>query len=128
HVVIANRPGEARPGSSGKLIPGYKARIVDEHGSDAGSNVSGVRLIQGDSACVCYWNRHEKSKDTFAGHWFHTGDKYYRDEDGYFWHAGPSDDLFKVNGRWLSPVEVKSALIAPPAVREAAVVSRADES
>jgi benzoate-CoA ligase family protein len=128
HVVIANRPGEARPGSSGKLIPGYEARIVGESGSDVGPNVIGDLLIQGDSTCLCYWNRHEKSKDTFAGHWFHTGDKYYRDEDGYFWHAGRSDDLFKVNGRWLSPVEVESALVSHPAVREAAVVSRADES
>jgi benzoate-CoA ligase family protein len=128
HVVIANRPGEARAGSSGKIIPGYEARIVDEQGRDVVPNVIGDLLIKGDSSCIGYWNRHEKSKDTFAGHWFHTGDKYYRDEDGYYWHAGRSDDLFKVNGRWLSPAEVEGVLIAHAAVREAAVVSRADES
>ncbi len=128
HVVVANRPGEARPGSSGKLIPGYEARIVDENGNDVATNVIGDLLIKGDSTCLCYWNRHEKSNDTFIGRWFHTGDKCYRDEDGYFWHAGRSDDLFKVNGRWLSPAEVESALLAHLAVREAAVVGRTDES
>jgi len=128
HVVIANRPGEARPGSSGNIIPGYEARIVDEQGNDVATNVIGDLLIKGDSTCLCYWNRHEKSSDTFRGHWFHTGDKYYRDKDGYFWHAGRADDLFKVNGRWLSPAEVEHALIAHEAVREAAVVSRADEA
>jgi benzoate-CoA ligase family protein len=128
HVVIANRPGEARPGSSGQIVPGYEARIVDEQGNEVAANVIGDLLIKGDSTCLCYWNRHEKSNDTFRGHWFHTGDKYYRDEDGYFWHAGRSDDLFKVNGRWLNPGEVESALLAHLAVREAAVVSRIDES
>jgi benzoate-CoA ligase family protein len=128
HVVITNRPGEVRPGSSGKIIPGYEARIVDEHGQDVADNVIGDLLVKCDSTCLCYWNRHEKSNDTFRGHWFHTGDKYYRDEDGYFWHAGRSDDLFKVNGRWLSPAEVESALLAHSAVREAAVIGRADEA
>ena len=127
-MVIANRPGEARPGSSGKIIPGYEAKIVDEHGNPVGVNEIGDLLVKGDSTCAGYWNQHEKSKDTFAGHWFRTGDKYYQDADGYFWYAGRSDDLFKVNGRWLSPLEVESALIAHPAVREAAVVAREDES
>jgi benzoate-CoA ligase family protein len=128
HVVIANRPGEARPGSSGKIIPGYEARIVDEQGNLAAANVIGDLLIKGDSTCAGYWNRHEKTKDTFAGHWFHTGDKYFQDQDGYFWYAGRSDDLFKVNGRWLSPTEVECTLIAHPAVREAAVIGRIDEA
>ena len=127
HVVIANGPGEARPGSSGKLIPGYEARITDENGNAVATDEIGDLLIRGDSTCAAYWNQHEKSKDTFAGHWFRTGDKYRQDRDGYFWHAGRSDDLFKVNGRWLSPVEVESALIAHPAVKEAAVIARDDE-
>jgi benzoate-CoA ligase family protein len=125
-MVIANHPGEARPGSSGKIIPGYEAKIVDENGNAVAANEIGDLLVKGDSTCAGYWNQHEKSKETFAGHWFHTGDKYYQDEDGYFWYAGRSDDLFKVNGRWLSPAEVESALIAHPAVREAAVVARND--
>jgi benzoate-CoA ligase family protein len=126
-MVIANRPGEARPGSSGKLIPGYQARIVDEHGNPVPAEDIGDLLIRGDSTCAAYWNQHEKTKETFIGHWFRTGDKYRQDRDGYFWYAGRSDDLFKVNGRWLSPTEVESALIAHPAVQEAAVVARDDE-
>jgi benzoate-CoA ligase family protein len=127
-MVIANRPGEARPGSSGKIIPGYEAKIVDENGHPVGPQEIGDLLIKGDSTCTGYWNQHEKTKETFTGHWFHTGDKYYQDSDGYFWYAGRSDDLFKVSGRWLSPAEVESVLIAHPAVREAAVVGRDDEA
>jgi benzoate-CoA ligase family protein len=127
-MVIANRPGEARPGSSGKIIPGYEAKIVDENGNLAGPNEIGDLYVKGDSICTGYWNQHEKTKEVFVGPWFRTGDKYYQDGDGYFWHAGRADDLFKVNGRWLSPAEVESALIAHPAVREAAVVARDDEA
>ncbi len=127
-MVIANRPGEARPGSSGKIIPGYEAKIVDEHGNPVGPNEIGDLFVKGDSICTGYWNQHEKTKEVFVGPWFRTGDKYYQDQDGYFWHAGRADDLFKVNGRWLSPAEVESALIAHPAVREAAVVARDDEA
>jgi benzoate-CoA ligase family protein len=127
-MVIANRPGEARPGSSGKLIPGYEAQIVDENGNPVAIDEIGDLLIRGDSTCAAYWNQHEKTKETFVGHWFRTGDKYRQDHDGYFWYAGRSDDLFKVNGRWLSPAEVESALIAHPAVREAAVIARDDET
>jgi benzoate-CoA ligase len=125
-MVIANRPGEARPGSSGKIIPGYEARIVDESGRDVATGEIGHLLIRGDSICSGYWNQHEKTKETFEGHWFRTGDKYYQDSDGYFWYAGRADDMFKVNGRWVSPAEVESALIAHPAVREAAVIGRDD--
>ena len=125
-MVIANRPGEAKPGSSGKIIPGYEARLVDERGNDVPLNEIGDLLIQGDSTCSGYWNKHEKTKETFIGGWFRTGDKYFQDEEGYFWYAGRANDLFKVNGLWLSPAEVESALIAHPAVREAAVVARED--
>jgi benzoate-CoA ligase family protein len=125
-MVIANRPGDVRPGSSGKIIPGYEAKIVDERGNVLPPNEIGDLYIKGDSTCTGYWNQHEKSKATFAGHWFRTGDKYYQDQDGYFWYAGRSDDLFKVNGQWLSPAELESALIAHPAVREAAVIGRED--
>ena len=125
-MVIANRPGESKPGSSGKIIPGYEARIVDEHGADVARNEIGDLLIKGDSTCSGYWNKHEKTKETFVGDWFRTGDKYYQDEEGYFWYAGRSNDVFKVHGLWLSPAEVESVLIAHPAVREAAVVVRED--
>jgi benzoate-CoA ligase family protein len=127
-MVIANRPGEARPGSSGRIIPGYEAKIVDDKGDPVGLNEIGDLMVKGDSICTGYWNQHERTKEAFVGHWFRTGDKYYQDRDGYFWHAGRADDLFKVNGKWLSPAEVESALIAHPAVREAAVVAREDEA
>lgn len=127
-MVISNRPGEVRPGSSGKIIPGYEAKIVDEQGRAVGPGEIGNLLIKGDSICAGYWNQHERTKDVFEGHWFRTGDKYYQDEEGYFWYAGRANDTFKVNGRWLSPAEVESALIAHPAVREAAVVARDDET
>ena len=125
-MVIANRPGEAKPGSSGKVISGYEAKIVDDQGQEVGPHEIGDLMVKGDSICTGYWNQHERTKEVFVGPWFRTGDKYYQDEDGYFWHAGRADDLFKVNGRWLSPSEVESALIAHPSVREAAVVSRED--
>ncbi len=127
-MVISNRPGEVRPGSSGKIIPGYEARLVDEAGRDVARGEIGALLIKSDSTCAGYWNRHEKTKETFQGPWFRTGDQYYQDEDGYFWYAGRADDLFKVNGRWLSPAEVEGALIAHPAVQEAAVIAREDKN
>ncbi|HUK87509.1 MAG TPA: benzoate-CoA ligase family protein [Terriglobales bacterium] len=127
-MVLANRPGEARAGSSGKLIPGFEARIVDETGAPVAPGEIGNLLVKSDATCAGYWNQHEKTKASFQGGWFRTGDKYYQDKEGYFWYAGRSDDLFKVNGRWLSPAEVESALLAHPAVQEAAVVARDDES
>jgi len=127
HVVIANRPGDAKPGSSGQIIPGYEARIVDEQGNAIANNEIGDLLIKGDSTCSGYWNKHEKTKETFVGDWFRTGDKYFQDEEGYFWYAGRSNDVFKVHGLWLSPAEVESALITHPSVCEAAVVAREDQ-
>ena len=126
-MALSNSPGQVRPGSSGKIIPGYDAKIVSDDGITVANGEIGQLLIRSDSTCTGYWNQHEKTKATFEGPWFRTGDKYYQDEDGYYWYAGRADDLFKVNGRWLSPAEVESALIAHPAVREAAIVGRADK-
>jgi benzoate-CoA ligase family protein len=128
HMVTSNLPGKAKPGSSGTIIPGFEAKVVDDHGRAVAQGEIGTLLVKADSTCIGYWNQHERSKDTFEGQWFRTGDKYYQDEDGYFWYAGRADDLFKVNGRWLSPTEVESALLSHPAVREAAVVEREDEA
>ncbi len=125
-MVLANSPGEARAGSSGKLIPYFEAKIVDENGVAVPQGEIGQLFVKADSTCSGYWNQHEKNKTTFEGAWFRTGDKYYQDEDGYFWYAGRADDLFKVNGRWLSPAEVERALVAHPAVREAGVIARED--
>ena len=126
HIFISNRPGEIRPGSTGKLVPGYEALITDESGHAVPQGEIGNLLIRGDSIAASYWNKHEKTKDTINGHWIHTGDKYYQDEDGYFWYGGRSDDMLKVSGQWVSPVEVEAALISHPAVLECAVVGDTD--
>lgn len=126
HIFISSRPGEIRPGSTGKLVPGYEALIADEHGHAVSQGEIGNLLIRGDSIISQYWNKHDKSKDTITGHWVSTGDKYSQDADGYFWYAGRSDDMLKVSGQWVSPVEVEAALIAHPAVLESAVVGAMD--
>ncbi|MGH9651543.1 MAG: AMP-binding enzyme, partial [Terriglobales bacterium] len=126
HMFIANRPGGARPGSSGRIIPGYQARIVDDFGQPVPTGEVGSLLIQGDAICACYWGLPEKSAEAFAGGWLRTGDKYYQDADGYFFYVGRSDDLFKVSGSWVSPFEVEAALVRHPLVLEAAVVARED--
>ena len=128
HMITSNRPGEVRPGSSGRILPGLEARIVDDQERDVPRGEIGTLLVKSDATCSCYWNQHEKTKNAIMGHWFRTGDKYYQDEDGYLWYAGRADDLFKVNGRWVSPAEVESTLISHPAVLEAAVVARQDEN
>jgi len=127
HIFISNRPGEIRPGSTGKLVPGYEAMITDETGQAVPQGDIGNLLISGDSITSQYWNKHEKTKNTINGHWIHTGDKYYQDEDGFYWYAGRSDDMLKVSGQWVSPVEVENTLIAHPSVLEAAVVGVLDD-
>jgi benzoate-CoA ligase len=126
HIFISNRSGAVRPGSSGQLVPGYRAAILDEAGQAVLPGEIGNLLIAGDSSCSQYWNKHERTKDTILGQWIATGDKYHQDADGYYWYAGRSDDMLKVSGQWVSPVEVEAALIAHPAVLEAAVVGRED--
>ena len=126
HMFIANRPGAARAGSSGQLVPGYDARIVDDDDRPVPDGGMGNLLIKGDSTCAFYWNQHEKTKQTIQGAWIRTGDKYTRDADGYYWYAGRSDDMLKPGGIFVSPIEIESALIAHEAVLECAVVGRED--
>jgi len=126
HMFISNRPGLSRPGTSGVVVGGYDARILDDAGVPVAAGEIGNLWIRGDSTCAFYWNQHEKSKDTFQGEWLRTGDKYSQDEAGYFCYAGRSDDMLKVGGLWVSPVEVENALIEHPAVQECGVVGRDD--
>jgi benzoate-CoA ligase family protein len=126
HIFISNRPGEIRPGSSGKEIAGYEARLVDDDGQPVPRGEIGNLLISGDSTCAGYWNQHEKTKATIEGRWIRTGDKYSQDEDGFFWYAGRSDDMLKVGGIWVSPIEVENTLLRHPVVLEAAVIGRCD--
>jgi benzoate-CoA ligase len=126
HIFISNRPGRARPGSAGELVPGYEARILDDAGVDVADETVGNLLIKGDSTCAYYWNKHERTKDTIEGHWIRTGDKFSRDADGYYWYAGRADDMLKVGGIWVSPVEIENTLVEHPAVQEAGVIGRRD--
>lgn len=126
HIFISNRPGDIRPGSTGKLVPGYEARIVDEQGQPAPTGEMGTLHISGDSTTAYYWNKHEKTKDVIQGRWISTGDTYFQDEDGYYWYAGRADDMLRVGGRWVSPAEVEGALIAHPSVLECALIGAPD--
>jgi benzoate-CoA ligase family protein len=126
HIFISNRPGHAKPGSSGQIVPGYEARVVDETGAPVDAGAVGSVMIRGDSTCACYWNKHEQTKDTITGHWIHTGDKYYVDEQGYFFFVGRSDDMLKVGGIWVSPVELESVLLEHHAVQACGVVGKPD--
>jgi benzoate-CoA ligase len=128
HIYISASPGRVRPGSSGQPLPGYDVRIVDSDGTDAPTGAMGDLWVRGQSIALCYWNRRELTRDRMRGDWFVTGDKYRRDEDGYYWYAGRSDDLFRVSGQWVSPNEVENALIEHSSVLEAAVVAFEEES
>jgi 4-hydroxybenzoate-CoA ligase len=126
HIFIANRPDGIRYGSTGRPVPGYEARVVDEAGRDCGPDQIGELLVKGPTAAEGYWNQRERSRKTFEGEWTRTGDKYRVDPAGYFYYCGRTDDMFKVSGIWVSPFEVESALVSHPAVLEAAVVGRED--
>jgi len=126
HDYIANRPGEARPGSSGRVISGYEARLVDDQDRPVAPGFVGHLLIKGDSTAAYYWNRHERTRATMQGEWLRTGDMFYQDADGYFYFSGRQDDMLKVGGMWVSPVEIEACLGEHSAVREAAVIGRGD--
>ena len=112
-----------RRGSLGKPIFGYEVRLVDAEGNDVTEpHVSGEAWIRSITACFYYWRKYDKSRETFIGGWTRTGDNLFFDEDGFFWFSGRNNDLFKVKGLWVTPIEIEAALTAHPAIREAAVV------
>jgi 4-hydroxybenzoate-CoA ligase len=125
-TFLSNRPGEVRYGSTGKPVPGYDLKIVDEHGRELPDGEIGELVVRGPSAGESYWNQRAKSRRTFAGEWTYTGDKFMRDADGYYYCCGRTDDMFKVNGMWVSPFEVEAALASHEAVLEAAVIGKQD--
>lgn len=128
HIFISNRPGDIREGSTGKVVPGYEAKVVNEQGIPLSPGEIGDLIIKGDSIAHAYWNMHEENKRKFIGEWYNTGDKYYVDQDGYFWYCGRSDDMLKVGGMWVSPIEIENALLQHEAVLEVAVVAVRDEN
>ena len=127
HIFISNRLGDCKPGASGRVVPGYETRILDENGVPVAPGEAGRLLVKGDSAARCYWNNPEKTAATMRGEWVDTGDTYLQDDEGYYVYCGRSDDMLKVGGIWCSPVEIESRLVEHPKVLEAAVVGRADD-
>ncbi len=128
HIFLSNRPGEVKPGSTGKPVPGYDVRILDDEGNEVPQGETGTLMIKGESAAQMYWRKRDKSRKTMVGEWINTGDKYYVDEDGFYWCAGRTDDMLKVGGIWVSPIEVENCLMEHPAVLEAAVIGQEDSN
>src|SRR5438552_12844400 len=127
HDFIANRPGAVRRGSAGRVVPGFEARLVDDAGDPTPGGTVGHLLIKGETLSPYYWNRLERTRATMLGEWLRTGDMFSRDDDGYFYFAGRSDDMLKVGGMWVSPAEVEATLCEHAAVLEAGVVGQTDD-
>jgi benzoate-CoA ligase len=127
HIFLSNRPGEVRYGTTGKPIPGYELKILDEGERPVRRGEIGDLLVSGPTSAAGYWNNRERCRATFLGRWTRTGDKYFEDEDGYYVYCGRSDDMMKVSGMYVSPAEVEAALVTHQDVLEAAVVGAADE-
>ena len=127
HIYITNRPGDIKPGSLGRIVQGYEARIGDAESNEVTVGEMGTLKIKGDSAALCYWNAHEKSKETFAGDWCTTGDQFHVDENGYYWYHGRTDDMLKVSGVFVAPAEIENCLLQHEAVLECAVVGYESE-
>jgi benzoate-CoA ligase len=121
HVYLCNRPGRVRPGSSGEVVPGYEARLVDDDGGDVPDGEVGQLLVRGGSVCSHYARDRDRSKDAILGHWLVTGDRYRRDGDGVFWYVGRADDTWFQDGAEVAPFPIEEALGTHPAVREAGV-------
>lgn len=129
HIFLSNRLGEVRPGTTGKPVPGYQLRLVDDQGNVITKpGELGELQISGPTSAIMYWNQREKTKTTFQGPWTRSGDKYSVDKDGYYVYGGRSDDMLKVSGIYVSPAEVEAALVSHEAVLEAAVVGAEDEN
>ncbi len=127
HIYISNYPEDVKPGSLGKIVPGYEARIINANGQEVPTGEMGTLQVKGDSAAICYWQAHEKSKVTFGGEWTTTSDQFRKDEEGYFWYCGRTDDMLKVGGIFVSPGEVENCLLQHQAVAECAVIGVTDE-
>jgi benzoate-CoA ligase family protein len=127
HIYISNRPGDVRPGSLGRLVPGYEAKLVDDDGNPVAVGDVGTLWVRGDSAALYYHSAYEKSKEHLRGGWIVSGDKFREDTDGYWHYEGRGDDLLKSGGIYVSPLEVENCLIQHEAVRECCVIGRKDE-
>jgi benzoate-CoA ligase len=127
HIFLSNSFGEVKPGSTGKVVPGYGTRLLDEDGRPVDPGRTGNLLVSGGSIASAYWNQREETKRNMLGDWFVTGDRYMMDEDGFYYFRGRSDDMLRVGGKWLAPREVENTLNQHPAVAESAVVGYKDK-
>jgi benzoate-CoA ligase family protein len=128
HIYISNFPEDVKYGATGKLVPGYDVRLVDEDGTEIRKRGEmGELHVRGATSAIMYWNDREKSRQTFIGEWMRTGDKFLQDNEGYYVYCGRRDDMLKVSGMYVSPFEVEGALCTHPEVLEAAVVAWPDE-
>lgn len=128
HIFLSNREGEICHNSTGKAVPGYELKIVDEDDHEVPAGELGELLVKGPTSAMAYWNQRQKSLHTFQGNWTRTGDKYLQDEQGYYYYCGRTDDMLKISGIWVSPFEVEAVLITHETVLEVAVVGQADEN
>lgn len=122
HIYCSNREGEVRPGTSGTPVPGYELEIRDDEGRLLGPGDSGELMVRGGSSLSFYWHRRDKTRASLRGEWFASGDRYHMDADGFFTYEGRVDDMMKVGGLWVSPIEIENRLMEHDAVVEAAVV------
>jgi benzoate-CoA ligase len=127
HIFLSNRFGEVRPGCTGKVVPGYHTRLLDDDGHSVGPGQIGNLLVSGGSIASAYWNQRKETKLNMQGEWFVTGDRYMMDEEGFYYFRGRSDDMLRVGGKWLAPQEVEHTLNRHPAVSESAVVGYPDK-
>jgi acetyl-CoA synthetase len=122
HIYLSNRPGNKKLGAAGLRVPGYEILLRDKDGSDVGDDEEGILWVRGDSNTPLYWNRPDKSAETIRdGGWIYTGDRFVRDRDGFFFFRGRADDLVKISGQWVYPLEVELCLAEHPDIRECAV-------
>ena len=128
HIFVSNRPGHARPGTLGTVVPGFEVKVCDEEGRELPAGETGWLWVRGDSRAIGYWQDLEKTRHGFRGEWYVSGDLIRKDRDGYVHYCGRGDDLLKVSGKWLAPQEVEGCLLQHPAVAEAAVVGMTDAS
>jgi benzoate-CoA ligase family protein len=126
HIFLSNRPGDVRPGTLGKPVPGFDVELRDEDGEPVADGTPGRLWVRGDSRAAGYWQEPEKSREAFRGDWYVSGDMLTRDADGYYEYRGRADDMLKVSGKWLSPGELEDCLLRHPAVKEVAVVGVPD--
>jgi benzoate-CoA ligase family protein len=127
-LYLSCRKEQIRPGSAGKLLPGFEGVLKNDEGGPVTAGEIGSLWVKNDGVAAMYWNKHQKTKEVFQGYWFNTGDLFRQDSEGYFWFQSRGDDMLKISGQWVSPVEIEEVLLKHPAVSECAVIGNPDEA